>query len=268
MPATMPHADFTPLPEKRPEGAVCPFPNPNPRGRLFVFPHAGAGPSAYHAMAKALHEASIEVIIVAYPGREIRYSTPPAQSMADMIKDLETQLASLLSLGPFAFYGHSMGALLCFEYARHLINTDQNTPLFMGLTGRQAPSVKGFDLAMNHLSDEEFLNEVNHRYNAIPREVMNTPELIELLLPAMRADFSLVANYQYDPCNRLNIPAYLVNGTEDQWVSKDATQPWNQNVIVEEQHWLTGGHFFLNDNMDEVKSLLLSAFANTLTQLQ
>ncbi len=250
-----------PLPVRLPEALVCPYRAQKPSMRLFVFPHAGAGSSAYHAMAKAFKDFGIEVVIAAYPGREIRFSTKPAQSMEELVADFQTHMTGILELGPFAFYGHSMGALACFEYTKKLVAQGQDTPRFLILTGRQAPSIQGLDLKMSHMPDKDFIQAVGLRYNAIPQEVINTPELLELLIPALRADFNLVAEHQYRPAIKLSAPTILINGSDDPWISPETATPWNQDVTVTEQYWLRGNHFFLSNNIENVKEIVLNAFS-------
>src|SRR5687768_10201581 len=80
------------------------------RIRLLCLPHAGGGASAYRGWSDVLPP-GIEVWSAQLPGREERIRDPPFVRLAPMVEELEHLLAPHLD-APFAFFGHSMGALV------------------------------------------------------------------------------------------------------------------------------------------------------------
>lgn len=226
--------------------------------RLIVFPHAGSGASAYHFLARACKDDPIEVNIIQYPGREMRFKEAPCEDMPAMVASLDADLRGLLADRPFAFLGHSMGALVAYEMARRLSEVEGPRPLHLFLSGRQAPQRPALNLPVDTMGDAAFLEAVGRRYNALPAELMANPEVLALVLPSLRADFKLMARYHYRPSTPLSVGLTLINGVDDPWVDKAAVDAWQvQTEQPISQHWLPGGHFYLPGSVTTVRQMML-----------
>src|SRR5689334_8588967 len=96
------------------------FPRPNPAAavRLFCFPYAGGGSNIYYKWAGQLPD-QVELCLVHLPGRERRLKETPFDRLSHLVAALERPLLPYLDR-PVAFWGHSMGGLICFEMARFL----------------------------------------------------------------------------------------------------------------------------------------------------
>lgn len=231
-------------------GYSNPFPDPDAPARLLVFPHAGAGTAYYHFLAKALAENRIETLTVAYPGREARISQPACASLSALLDDISPSLEVAVSDGrPFIFYGHSMGALVAFELVRQWRDRGLPLPSRLVCSGRQAPSIRGNVLDVDTLSDAVFIEEIIKRYQAIPAELLETAELLELVMPALRADFSVVSRYVYRQAPPLPCPIALINGRDDPWVNNESLEPWKKETDSLTSSFHPGGHFFLQNNV-------------------
>jgi surfactin synthase thioesterase subunit len=228
--------------------------------RVFVFPHAGSGASSYHFLARACKDDPVEINLIQYPGREMRIREAPCTDMAAMLASLGEDLRDYLSDTPFAFFGHSMGALVAFELTQRLVESGGPLPQQLFLSGRQAPQRPALNLPVDSMSDAAFLDAVGRRYNALPAELMSNPEILSLLLPSLRADFKLMAGHQYRPAEPLDVGLTLINGTDDPWVDRDSVEAWQaMSHQPIETHWLPGGHFYLPQAATVVRSLLLRA---------
>ena len=233
-----------------------PYPNPNAEHRLIFFPHAGSGVAYYHFLGKAFSDTSIEVCLVAYPGREMRLREEPVCSMDALIRLLHGEMKAFLSERPFSLMGHSMGALVAFEFARVLQTYGAEQPEHLICTGHKAPCLPPEQLDLENLDDASFLDVVGRRYGAIPSELVDTPEMIELLLPSMRADFKLLAAYTFQQGDRLHCPLTLINGDADPWVSEKVLAPWGRHAPLTEKYWISGGHFFVGEQVNQVLKLV------------
>jgi medium-chain acyl-[acyl-carrier-protein] hydrolase len=254
-------ASFTDAASRRRSIAV-PFSRPQAKVRLFVFPHAGSGASSYHFLARACKEDAIEVNLIQSPGREMRIREQPCEDMRAMTQLLEEDLRSLFSERPFAFLGHSMGSLVAFELARRLAATNGPKPRHLFLSGRQAPQRPAHNLPVDSLTDEAFLDAVGRRYNALPAELISNPEILALVLPSLRADFKLMARYDYREGMALNTGLTLINGVDDPWVSPDSVEAWQiQSKEPIRKHWFPGGHFYLPEAVTKVRQVLLETLA-------
>src|SRR5262249_54363272 len=101
--------------------------------RLLCFPHAGGGASAFDSW-RTTFPSGIEVCPVQYPGRENRWGEPAAAGLDNLLAALADDLAQLWS-EPFAFLGHSFGALVAFELTRVLIRQGRAPPIRLFLSG-------------------------------------------------------------------------------------------------------------------------------------
>ncbi len=237
---------------------VVPFPNADAAERLFVFPHAGSGVNYYHFLAKALVSSRFEVVLVLYPGRELRTREDPIESMDELVSLLQEELGPCWDGRPFQFFGHSMGALAAFELAHRLRTERKPEPHRLILSGRLPPHSATNVLKMEGLSDAAFLDAVGHRYGAIPQAILENEDLCALILRAMRADFVLMERYQSREREKLTQPLLLVNGRDDRWVDRDHVAEWDQHTLGRvTNHFFDGDHFYLPQHVDALVDLIL-----------
>ena len=222
---------------------VRPRPRPAARLRLVCFPHAGGSASAYHAWGGALPE-EIEVWAVQPPGHETRMREPLPATLDALVEDLARALVPALE-GPFAFFGHSLGALVAFELARALRRKGRPLPGRLLVSGRCAPQLVEQGPAIDTLPDELFLDALSERYGGIPDAVRREPELVALFLPILRADWRLAAGYSYRAESPLPCPIAAFGGRDDVTAPVDAIAAWREQTSAAfSQHMLPGGHFF------------------------
>ncbi len=158
---------------------------------MLCFPYAGAGASVFREWALDL-PSSVDVRAIQIPGRENRWSETPFTSMSSLVKSLSAALDPLLDL-PFVLFGHSMGALVSFEFARQLRRETNKTPVHLFISGARAPQIPDPDPPIHQLPDLAFIGELQ-RLNGIPESVLQDGELMRLVLPTLRADLTLCEN--------------------------------------------------------------------------
>ena len=185
-------------------------PSPTARLRLFCFPYAGGGAAAYRPWVAGL-PSSIELCAVKLPGREDRLREAPFERLSDLLPVL-TQVVSSYTDMPYAFFGHSMGALIGFELARELRRQNQLEPAHLFVSAFRAPQRLTSRPDTHDLPDTEFIEEVGRRWGGIPDAVRNEPDLLALLLPTLRADLALVETYAYTSDHPLHYPIYYNAG--------------------------------------------------------
>ena len=221
--------------------------------RLFCFPYAGSSTSAFQALAAAL-PGEIEVCGFEYPGRGGRAKERPAASLSQMVQELAPCLEAYGDK-PFAFFGYSMGALVCYELARTLVHRKrQPEHVFLAAVG--APrSTK--PRALSRLPDAQFLAELK-KLNGIPSEILNNAELLALALPVLRADFALCESYQAGEDEPLRCPLTVFGGQHDAHVPLGSLEAWSSYAGSSfSSRILPGGHFFLRTAQAAVVSALL-----------
>lgn len=218
--------------------------NPEAQLRLFCFPYAGGGASAYRSWWERLPP-SIELLAIQPPGRENRLREPTITHFSHFMAQLTEAIRPTLTM-PFAFFGHSMGGLLCFELARQLRRQNLPQPVHLFISAFRAPQVPRRTDPIHDLPDPEFIAELR-RLNGTPQQVYNEPELLALLLPLLRHDFALVDDYRYAVEPPLAIPISAFGGTADDEVTTDELKAWKNHTNSKFRlRMLPGDHFFLN----------------------
>jgi medium-chain acyl-[acyl-carrier-protein] hydrolase len=224
------------------------------RSRLVCFPHAGAGAAAYHGWAELLAP-EVRVSVVQLPGREDRIREPRYDSVGPLLDDLLPVLAALDE--PFAFFGHSMGALVAYEATRRLRDLALPQPTHLFVSGRQAPHVPDRDAHIARLPSEEFLRAVQ-TLNGFPAEVLADRELARLVEPTLRADFALCEGYRFTPGEPLDRPISAFGGTGDD-VGRDDLDRWRSLTRCRfELRMLPGDHFFVAAQRHRVTAAILA----------
>jgi medium-chain acyl-[acyl-carrier-protein] hydrolase len=208
-----------------------------------------------------------EVCPVLLPGREARFREPAATRMAPLVATLADALAPFLDR-PFAIFGHSMGALIGFELARLLESRQGRSPVRVFISGSRSPRSSFADANVHNLPDEEFLDCLHRRYQAIPDAVRENRELAEIIMPALRADFELLETYRYVDGPGLKCPLVVYGGQSDDTVSREELEAWAGYGVGEKAfrcRLFAGSHFFLRtaelELATDVRSELITALA-------
>jgi medium-chain acyl-[acyl-carrier-protein] hydrolase len=218
-------------------------PRPRARLRLFCFPYAGGGASIYRAWAGELPQ-EIEVCAVQLPGRETRLHEQPFDRLPALVEALAQALEQCL-IPPFAFFGHSMGALISFELARRLRTLSRPGPAHLFVSGRIAPQSPRRRPPIHALPEPEFVEQVQ-RLNGTPDAVLQHKDLRELVLPLLRADFAINETYGYSSEPPLACPISAFGGLEDDRATQEELAAWQiQTCGTWALRMFPGDHFFL-----------------------
>jgi surfactin synthase thioesterase subunit len=218
--------------------------SPSQTMRLFCFPFAGGGASIYRNWAEQLPD-SIHVCPVQLPGRENRLSEPPYSQVLPLVKILSEQLSPLMDL-PFAFFGYSMGALIAYELTCELRRSNRTLPTRLLVAAHRAPQLPMRREAIYHLDDEGFKQGLRH-LEGTPEEVLANDELMDIMLPRLRADFTLYETYTYQNEPLLDLPFSIFGGTQDKDIPQDDLDAWKELSSSEVNlRMIEGNHFFIN----------------------
>ena len=225
-------------------------PRPEARVRLYCFPHAGGGASIYRTWPGALPP-QIEVLPVQLPGREARIREPAFTGLPPLIANLLPALGRGLLGGPVAFFGHSMGALIAYELARALRGAGSPRPLHLFVSARRAPDLPARTEPIHALPEPEFRQRLRE-LNGTPEAVLEHPELMELVGPTLRADFTLIESYEPVSAPPLDCPITAFGGVDDRDVSEEEVASWRRFTTAGFQlRMLPGDHFFLGQASGE-----------------
>lgn len=242
-----------------------PKPNASAAIRLFCIPHAGGGASMFYPWLSQL-PSEVELCLIQLPGRENRLWEQPLTDLLSLVRVLLPLLHPYLGI-PFALFGHSMGALIAFELARQLQQRGA-APSHLFVAGREAPQLPNLASPLHSLPEAEFIQEICRRYNGIPETLLETPELMRLLLPTLRADVTIVETYRYSEGLPLICPITIFGGLEDLQINREVLSAWRQQTRQSFRlHMLPGDHFFLNNNRKPFLHVLHQELSHLLGQL-
>ncbi|MGW0330808.1 thioesterase II family protein [Streptomyces sp. NPDC003011] len=214
-----------------------------PALRLFCLPYAAGAASVYAGWCGTLGE-QIEVCPVEYPGRQTRWRESPHTRLAPLVDALSSALTGELDV-PYALFGHSMGSLVAFELARELRRRGAGEPHALFVSGGRAPRLRHEQPRIHDQPDEAVTDRLR-RLGGLPDEVYDEPELLDLLMPAIRADFGVCETYTYRPEAPLTCPVVAFAGTEDREVPAERMAPWAEETTGPfVRYVLPGDHFFL-----------------------
>jgi len=164
---------------------------------------------------------------------------------------------------PFAFYGHSMGATVGYELARRLREEGRAEPSHLFVSGCRAPQMAETREITYTLPDPEFIEELR-RLNGTPQEVLDHAELLQLILPLLRADFAAIQTYTYVEGPRLECQLTAVGGRDDVEVTREHLAPWGELTTgAFSLQIIPGDHFFLHAS----QNMLLEIIARQLAPL-
>jgi medium-chain acyl-[acyl-carrier-protein] hydrolase len=227
----------------------------NTRLRLFCLPYAGGGATLYRSWPRAV-PAELQICRVQLPGRENRVAEPPFRRMPPLVNALTEAIRPYLDR-PFAIFGHSMGALVAFELARALRRAGLPQPSRLFLSSHRAPHLPDPDPPLHFLSDDALRAELR-RLGGTPDEVFEHPELMELMLPLLRADFELCETYAHTSEPPLDVPFSTFGGRDDPTTDEASLRAWSDHTRAPVGHRMFEGHhlYLRNEHARVVATVL------------
>ncbi len=232
--------------------------NPQARLRLFCFPYAGTGTSIFRTWSEGLPD-DVDVCPVEFPGRGTRIMEAPFARLAPLVQALAQGLAPLLDK-PFAFFGHSLGALVAFELARQLRRQLGIGPMHLFVSAARAPQTPARDRPMHALPEAELLDKLG-RLNGVPEKVLEDKDVMRIMLPILRADLAVYETYLYSAEPPLACPISGFGGLQDHRVDRPDLEAWREQTSASfSLKMFPGDHFYLN----AARPLLLQALGQEL----
>jgi surfactin synthase thioesterase subunit len=225
------------------------------RRRIFCFPYAGAGSSLFRSWVDYLPP-DVEICAPVLPGREARVDETPISEMAPLVNSLVDQMAPRLTL-PYAMFGHSMGAFIAFDLAHELSRRGLREPFHLFVAAQRGPRLRYMHSPIFHLPDDQFLAGVYARYKSISKTLLEQEEFMRVLLPILKADFTLVEDYKYRNPAKLACPITVFGGLNDRRITTAQLEAWSKETFSRcTLHLLPGGHFFIDSAKAELLALI------------
>lgn len=228
--------------------------------RLICLSHAGGGASAFRPWRMALEKEGVEVCPMQLPGRENRMSDPLLLDAAAMVEHID-EASERLSPLPTSILGHSMGSLIAYLLTLKWQRSGKPAPRRLIASAGVSPSTRTTLRDTYCLPDEEFKKRV-FAHDGVPAQLQEMPELMDIFLPILRADYGVFDRYIHEPAERLNCPVSVYAAQDDKAVPVHSLHHW-QDIATDDINIRTfsGGHFYLYQQVADIKAQLLADIA-------
>ena len=215
---------------------------PAEQAHLFCFPWSGGQAVSYRSWERFM-PASVQLCPIEFPGHGTRFSEALLDTVDELIPQLIRDILPILDR-PFFVFGHSLGALLGFEFCRHLIEVHNIVPCRLFVSGRRAPQRKSPPTLRHTLLDQDLIDNVIE-LGGVPAELLDSGDLMSLILPILRSDFRLTELYENISPSPLPIPITAITGESDPEVSIQEMQDWKEvSADSFSLHSFDGDHFY------------------------
>ncbi|MGI5310789.1 thioesterase II family protein [Rheinheimera sp. WS51] len=237
---------------------IVPKVKPEAKIRLFCFPYAGGQAAIYFPLAKLLPD-EIELVAVQLPGRGNRIFEPALTSASEIAQAVVPEILQFTDK-PIALLGYSNGCLQTFEVANRLIPKCVVQHVFMA--ARSAPQL-GMQREPIHLLSDQLFKQELASLGGTPKELLAYDELMELMLPTLRADFKLGYDYQCPPIKKLKVALTSMAGRHDKDIPIENVQAWQELFAADSKHHtVDGDHFFINTHINDMATIIGQALLN------
>lgn len=233
---------------------LCFAPRETPRLRLFCFAYAGGSPAVFRSWHERLGD-DVEVRAAELAGRGRRIRDAPPTTIAAGADELYAGLEPLLDV-PFAFYGHSMGALLAYEIARRLAADGRDAPVRFFPSGSAAPDVEPWLKGAAELTEFGLIDAVRP-LGGVPEAVVADPDLRAIVLRALRADLVAWERYVEEPAPALTCSITAFAGERDPKVKVEDVEGWRSRTAAGfELETFDGAHLFLESHLPDIARIV------------
>jgi surfactin synthase thioesterase subunit len=231
--------------------------------RTLCVPYAGGSAAVYHRWSDLLPD-GVAAWPLRLPGRDTRFAEPLATDLLSIVDEAAAALAPAID-GPFAVFGHSLGAFIGYELVRRLAkNWDLHAALLM-VSARDAPQLPTYRGTIHTLDDDEFIEVLDWQYGAIPPMLRQDGQMRALYLPILRADATMLETYTYTPGPPLRCPIAVYGGTDDTETTPAGLAAWRELTTGGSSvTMLDGGHFFLESERDRLLGLVGAELETTI----
>lgn len=216
------------------------------RLHLIAIPYAGGSAAVFRKWSRWLPP-SIALYGLELPGRGRRLKEPRLTSMPELVARAAAAIQPVLS-DRFALFGHSLGATIAFELGYFLQEQGRSGLAHVVVSGQRALHCPSPLPPISHLPANEFISEIL-KFGGTPPALFDSRELRDLLVPMLRADFTLLETFRPGRHQVLNCPLTAYGGLHDDDVSLDDVRAWERYTRgAFQSRVFPGNHFFLQSH--------------------
>lgn len=224
---------------------------------LFCLPYAGGSESMYYSWKKLINPL-ITLEPLELKGRGRRYDEGFYKDFDEAVDDMFLSVKEKITHNDYAFFGHSMGALLTYELYYKICDENLRKPTHIFFSGQKAPVLRRKNKKIHKLPDSEFLKEIV-ALGGTPEELLENKELMQLVLPILRSDFEINENYNYkERKDKIECDITVFKGKEEDMTLEEILDWRTRGDRDFKIFILEGNHFFVNNNSQNITSIINS----------
>jgi len=235
---------------------------------LFGIPYAGGSAAAIYGRWARLLPSSIKVAPLELAGHGRRMTEPFSASLDEVIADLLVTVTPAVRTGPYAIYGHSMGATIAYELVKALDSVGLPPPLALFLSGRNPPHYSYPQRNLHVLDDETFLEEIR-KLGGTPDGFFEMKDLVKAFLPILRNDYRIIELYRSAaPLHVTSAGIIFFHSDSDILVNEPEIFEWSRYTRGSSSvRKFRGGHFFINDYQEDICKVIEVTLAGAIANL-
>lgn len=217
-------------------------------GAIVVFPHAGAAAASYSRLARAM-AAGGDTFIVQYPRRAERLDHPAPETIHELAQGL-FEAGPWHRVAPLRLFGHSMGAVVAFEFAR-IAEKCGITVQKLWVSAGPPPSTISARPQLP-TSTGPLLADLAEMGGTDPR-LLADEEFAVLLTNAARCDYRVLNRYSCSDGIRIRADIHAIGGRHDRRVDAQSLHRWADHTSGSFGLSLfDGGHFYIDEHTNTV----------------
>jgi surfactin synthase thioesterase subunit len=222
---------------------------------LFCFPFAGGNSFSYRIFEPNVGTL-FKMEVIEYPGRGTRAREACITDMSLLVQDLFARHYPSFCKGTYAFYGHSMGAIVAFALIKKMSAEKCPLPIHLVVTGAGGPAGRSEIRRNRHLMDkQDFLKEIRE-LDGCPEDILQNDELLDYFEPILRSDFELSETYDYQHDQPLTLPITVITGALES-IPEEDIQLWQQETLRPVDFIkMPGKHFFIYDDPGQIMHIV------------
>ena len=228
---------------------------------LFCLPYAGGSESIYYNWKEHINS-SIILEAIELKGRGKRFSEDLYKDFEEAVDDILLNIKNKIMHHEYAIWGHSLGSLFAFELYYKICKENIKKPKHIFFSGSAAPSIMRKQKKIHMLPDDDFINEIV-KLGGTPKEVLENKELLQLVIPILRNDMRISESYNYkEKSNKIACDITVFRGKDDD-ITLEELLAWKNHCSGDfKAHTLDGNHFFINNNIESIASIINSTLKN------
>ncbi len=243
-------------------------PRPEARIRLVCAHHAGGSAQYFENWLSALPD-YIEMMGVNLPGRASRRNEPLVQDIGSVVDAICADLTPCFDR-PYAMFGDSIGALVCFEVIRELRRRGEPLPLRLFASGMVAPHIVWWnpEAPLHQMEDEALFEGLVRDAGMLDEATLSDADLREVMTPVLRADLQIAETYQFKQEPPLELPITASRGDADILLIPEQLQGWSEHTSKSFEHLtFAGAHFYSRQSQNELLGVITTHLQNDLAAM-